>query len=234
MSKVTNFLRISNMYEVNSKERDNKIARSDFLDVLKKEMNSSEIKEKDIDLESIFERAAEKYQVPLNLLKAVAKAESNFNINAVSHCGAQGVMQLMPKTAAALGVKDAFDPEQNIFGGANYLSQKLKQYGGNTKLALAAYNAGSGNIKKYGGIPPFEETHNYINKVLEYMESGLSIDNVNQNKSLQSIIPFEERIEIDKLHMISYQEILKATLRMNILSHSLGNLTETGDFNNGA
>ncbi|WP_206458135.1 lytic transglycosylase domain-containing protein [Anaerovorax sp. IOR16] len=234
MSQIINFSYISNMHEIKLKERDKKIVHSDFLDVLNKEMHSSQMKEKNIELESIFERAAKKYQVPLNLLKAVAKAESNFNINAVSHCGAQGVMQLMPKTAAALGVEDAFDPEQNIFGGANYLSQKLKQYGGNIKLALAAYNAGSGNVKKYRGIPPFEETHNYINKVIEYMEGGLSVDNVNQNKNLQSMMPFEQNIEIDKLLMISYEEILKATLRMNILSHSLGNLTETGDFNNGA
>lgn len=121
-----------------------------------------------VDLDSIFERAASTYGVPLNLLKAVAKAESGFNPNAVSSCGAQGVMQLMPKTAASLGVTNSFDPEQNITGGAKYLSQMLNAFDGDTALALAAYNAGSGNVKKYGGVPPFKETQNYIRKVLNY------------------------------------------------------------------
>lgn len=126
------------------------------------------------DLDSIFERASQKYGVSLQLLKAVGKAESGFDPNVVSHCGAQGVMQLMPGTAAALGVKDAFDPEQNIMGGAKYLAQKLEQYDGDVTLALAAYNAGSGNVAKYGGVPPFKETRNYISKVLGYMEGTLT------------------------------------------------------------
>lgn len=122
-----------------------------------------------VDLDSIFEKAASTYNVPVKLLKAVAKAESNFKPNEVSSAGAIGVMQLMPGTAKELGVKDAYDPEQNIMGGAKYLSQKLKEYDGDVSLALAAYNAGSGNVKKYGGIPPFKETQNYVKKVLNYM-----------------------------------------------------------------
>ncbi len=118
-------------------------------------------------LSDIFKEASETYHVPEKLLKAVAKAESGFQADAVSSCGAQGVMQLMPSTASALGVTDPFDAEQNIKGGAQYLSGLLNKYG-DEKLALAAYNAGSGNVAKYGGIPPFAETRNYVQKVLGY------------------------------------------------------------------
>ena len=86
--------------------------------------------------------------------------------------GAMGVMQLMPETAKELGVTDSFDAEQNIMGGANYLSKKLAEYDGDVSLALAAYNAGSGNVNKYGGIPPFTETQNYVKKILGYLENG--------------------------------------------------------------
>ena len=125
-------------------------------------MNSSD------DLNGIFKTASEKYQVPVNLLKAVAKAESNYNPTAQSGCGAQGIMQLMPATAKSLGVSDPFDPEQNIMGGAKLLSQLLNRFDGNTQFALAAYNAGPGNVLKYEGIPPFAETQNYVKKVLAY------------------------------------------------------------------
>lgn len=123
-----------------------------------------------MDLEGIFEEASNTYGVPVYLLKAVAKAESNFNANDVSRSGAMGIMQLMPETAEELGVVNAFDPEENIMGGAKYLAEKLAQYSGDVELALAAYNAGSGNVEKYGGIPPFEETQNYVKKVTAYME----------------------------------------------------------------
>lgn len=123
-----------------------------------------------VDLDDIFERASKKYNVPVELLKAIAKAESDFVVDAVSRSGAQGIMQLMPGTAAELGVTDPFDPEQNIMGGSKYISDLLKRYDGDTKLALAAYNAGMGNVKKYGGIPPFEETQNYVVKVTRFME----------------------------------------------------------------
>ena len=121
-----------------------------------------------INLDAIFQKASDTYNVPVELLKAVAKAESNFDPTAESHAGAKGIMQLMPGTANALGVTDPFDPEQNIMGGAKYLSQQLARYDGNEVLALAAYNAGPGNVAKYNGIPPFKETQNYISKVMAY------------------------------------------------------------------
>lgn len=107
-------------------------------------------------LEEIFTQAAQKYNVPKNLIKAIAKAESDFNPNATSGAGAQGIMQLMPATARELGVTDSYDPYQNIMGGTKYISQMLAKYDGNVSLALAAYNAGSNNVAKYGGIPPFK------------------------------------------------------------------------------
>ncbi|MDO5402148.1 MAG: lytic transglycosylase domain-containing protein [Eubacteriales bacterium] len=116
-------------------------------------------------LEEVFNRVAGEVGVDVNLLKAVAQAESGFDPEAVSSCGAMGIMQLMPSTAESMGVTDPFDAEQNIRGGAEVLSYLLEDYDGNVSLALAAYNAGSGNVAKYGGIPPFKETINYINKI---------------------------------------------------------------------
>ena len=126
--------------------------------------------------DAIFAEAARQYGVPLNLLKAMGKAESGFDANAVSPAGAQGVMQLMPATAKSLGVEDPFDARSNIMGGAKYIAQKLQQYNGDVDLALAAYNAGSGNVAKYGGVPPFAETRNYIARIKGYMNSDLTVD----------------------------------------------------------
>ena len=126
-------------------------------------------------LEQIFQKASDTYHVSKDLLKAMAKAESNFRADATSHCGAMGIMQLMPATAASLGVTDAYNPEQNIMGGAQYISRLLEKYNGNLSYAVAAYNAGSGNVDKYGGIPPFQETQNYVVKVLRYLEEGVTI-----------------------------------------------------------
>lgn len=127
-------------------------------------------------IDDIFEKASKEFSVPVSLLKAVGKAESNFDPKAQSHSGAQGIMQLMPSTARSLGVTDSFDAEQNIMGGAKYLSQLLTKYDGNVKLALAAYNAGSGNVAKYGGIPPFKETQNYVNKVMNYAGEEINVN----------------------------------------------------------
>ena len=155
------------MNSTTSAIRQNPSASECFSDILSEKSSISEY------MDSIFQKASAQYDVPANLLKAVAKAESNFNPKAISGSGAAGVMQLMPKTAEYLGVKDIFDAEQNIMGGAKYLSELIKKYDGNTALALAAYNAGSGNVAKYGGIPPFNETKNYISKVMSYTKEGM-------------------------------------------------------------
>ncbi len=126
----------------------------------------------EVSMDSIFEEAASTYGISVDLIKAVAKAESNFNPDAVSHAGAMGVMQLMPGTASSLGVTDPFDARQNIMGGAKYLKSNLDKYNGDVSLALAAYNAGPGSVQKYGGIPPYAETQNYVKKVTSYMNGG--------------------------------------------------------------
>lgn len=123
-------------------------------------------------MDAIFEEASNTYHVPVNLIKAVAKAESNFNPNAVSKAGAIGVMQLMPATARSLGVTDPYDARQNIMGGTKYLRENLDRFDGDVSLALAAYNAGPNSVQKYGGIPPYQETQNYVKIVTSYMGGG--------------------------------------------------------------
>lgn len=130
-------------------------------------------------LTDIFKRASETYGVSMSLLTAMAKQESNFQSDATSKSGAMGIMQLMPSTAESLGVSNAYDPEQNIMGGAKYISSLLQKYNGDIPLALAAYNAGSNNVDKYGGIPPFEETQDYVAKITSYMQDGVTLPDGN-------------------------------------------------------
>jgi soluble lytic murein transglycosylase-like protein len=113
-------------------------------------------------------KASQAYQVEAALIKAVIMAESGYNPKAISRKGAQGLMQLMPSTAKWLGVHDAFDPALNIDGGVRYLRRLLDRFEGDVQLALAAYNAGSRHVRKYGGVPPFKATHIYIKKVMKY------------------------------------------------------------------
>jgi soluble lytic murein transglycosylase-like protein len=114
--------------------------------------------------------AAAKYGLDPALLAGLVKQESNFNPHAQSKVGAKGLTQLMDQTARGLGVTDAFDPGQSLDAGAKFLGGLLKQFHGNESLALAAYNAGPAAVKKYGGVPPYEETQRYVPKVLGYAE----------------------------------------------------------------
>ncbi|MBQ3310459.1 transglycosylase SLT domain-containing protein [bacterium] len=115
---------------------------------------------------SMIDKVAQKHGVDEKLVRALIKQESGFNPNATSHCGAQGLMQLMPATAKSLGVKDAYNPVQNVEGGVKYLKGLLNRYNGNVILALAAYNAGPGAVDKYDGVPPYKETQNYVKSIL--------------------------------------------------------------------
>lgn len=117
--------------------------------------------------EGMIEAAARHFGVDSDLVKAIATAESNMNQDARSYVGAIGVMQLMPETAGSLGV-DPYDEKQNIEGGAHYIRQMLDKFNGNVKYAIAAYNAGPGAVQKYGGIPPYSETQEYVGRVMDY------------------------------------------------------------------
>ena len=119
-------------------------------------------------IDKSIQKAASKYNLPAGLIKGVIRAESNFQVEAVSRAGAQGLMQLMPATAKELGVTKPFDIDQNIDGGSRYLRKMLDSFGGDVKLALAAYNAGPGTVRKYAGNVPYPETIQYIDRVLRF------------------------------------------------------------------
>ena len=117
-----------------------------------------------------IDAAAAKYHLDPALLRGLIRAESNFDPNAGSPAGAQGLCQLMPGTAASLGVTNIHDPAQNIDGGARYLRQQLDAFGGDVTKALAAYNAGPGAVQRYGGVPPYAETQAYVRRVQQYAD----------------------------------------------------------------
>lgn len=127
----------------------------------------------DQEIADAIASASAQYELDPNLIRAVIRAESSYNPNAVSSAGAMGLMQLMPVTANGLGVTDPFDIHQNVHGGARYLRQMLDRFDNDLELALAAYNAGAGNVERFGGIPPFRETQNYIPRVQRHKQNYL-------------------------------------------------------------
>jgi soluble lytic murein transglycosylase-like protein len=124
--------------------------------------------------DKIIVAAAKKFDVDAALVSAVIQAESDFNPREISNKGARGLMQLMPATAERFGVNDSFDAEANIYGGVHYLQWLLKTFHGNADLAVAAYNAGEGNVWKYDGVPPFRETINYVNRIAKKIRAHLA------------------------------------------------------------
>jgi soluble lytic murein transglycosylase-like protein len=127
------------------------------------------------EIDAAIDMAAARHNVDPNLVRAVVKVESNFNANAVSHKGAMGLMQLMPSTARQLKVKNPFDPEQNVDAGVRHLKQLLESYGGDVKLTLAAYNAGSGAVARSAGIPHYPETQNYVRRITNIYYGGFDL-----------------------------------------------------------
>ena len=119
------------------------------------------------EIDSLIEEYSAKNGLDADLVKAVVRQESGFNPKATSKCGAMGLMQLMPATAKGLGVTNAYDAEQNIYGGTKYLKGLLDRFDNNKELALAAYNAGPNAVKKYKGIPPYAETQNYVKSIMK-------------------------------------------------------------------
>ena len=136
----------------------------------------------------IIIEAARQFDVDAALVSAVIKAESDYNPRIVSHKGARGLMQLMPATAKRFGVTNSFDPRENIHGGTRYLRWLLKKFDGNADLAVAAYNAGEGNVWKYDGVPPFRETVNYINRIAKHIRKAIETEVIPRDIDTSSVV----------------------------------------------
>jgi soluble lytic murein transglycosylase-like protein len=159
-AEVSRYLRRSNSANV-----DAVLANSNYF-----RNNTKQFSDKDVD--AAIEQAAARHNVDPNLVRSVIKVESNFNPNAVSRKGAMGLMQLMPQTARSLNVSNPFDPEQNVDAGVRHLKKLLESYGGDVRLTLAAYNAGSGAVARSAGVPRFSETQNYVKRITNLYYGG--------------------------------------------------------------
>ncbi len=135
-------------------------------------VSSSSTSTKQVNFADIIREVSARYNVDANLVNSVVEVESGFDPLAESPAGAQGLMQLMPETATSLGVSDAFDPQQNIEGGVRFLSQLMNYFDGDIEKVLAGYNAGPGAVDEYGGIPPYQETHTYVQRVMDAYQSA--------------------------------------------------------------
>ncbi len=151
-------------------DQEQKVAFSELLKTTKTEnVNFKVVKQEPVTkiyISNLVNTIAKKHNIDPKLVMAIIKQESRFDTNAVSKAGAKGLMQLMPATAKMLGVKNPFDPKQNIEGGVRYLKTLMNKYNNNIVLALAAYNAGSTNVKNHNGVPPFNETRGYVKNIL--------------------------------------------------------------------
>jgi soluble lytic murein transglycosylase len=146
------------------------------------------------ELEPVIRRHSSQQQLHPALIRAVIKAESDFDPRAVSRAGAIGLMQLMPQTAVRMDVRDMYDPDDNVGGGAKYLRQLLNRFHGNLPLALAAYNAGENAVERYQALPPFDETRQYVRKVLRYYRTFLVRDGVIMERPVSRYAPAETTV----------------------------------------
>ncbi|MGI6405909.1 MAG: lytic transglycosylase domain-containing protein [Syntrophaceticus sp.] len=183
----------------------------DFNQVFEKTMDKA------MPYEHYFQLAASKYQIDPAILKAVAEVESSFNPQAVSRSGALGLMQFMPGTAQSLGI-NPFDPAESIQGAAKYLNSLLDQFQGSLPLALAAYNAGPGAVRKYGGIPPYQETQNYVNKVTQLISKygGSAQDSSLENSQGVSSIYFSAAADQNSALILLLKEMLLLSAIANL------------------
>lgn len=166
-----------------------------------------------VKYDEYFTKASQKYDIDKDLLIAVAKTESNLNPNAVSSAGAVGIMQLMPGTARELGVTNSYDPEENIMGGAKYLSQLLTEFDGNAELALSAYNAGASRVKQNGGVLSY--TEEYVNKVMSNYESGTPTTETVTNSGGNSLVWWGDIVRVVLVLLIIASGVILIAVALN-------------------